>query len=152
MECQNAFAEKLKEKNLSLEIQAENPDLTLLADRASLSSSVINNLVSNSIKFSFPGQKVSISASASNNEVIVRISDRGMGMNPELQKKIFSKTEKTTRVGTQQEKGTGFGMPIVKKFMELYGGSISVESRDIETFPDKSGSEFTLHFKKASAT
>ena len=57
--------------------------------------------------------------------------------------KIFDNSTSTTRVGTSGEKGTGFGMPLVKGFVDKFGAEIDVSSEENE------GTEFTLRFKQA---
>jgi signal transduction histidine kinase len=145
------FRDRLTEKQIYLEIENELPDgIGVLADPVSLSNHVFNNLVSNALKFSFPGSKIRIVARAEGDQVHVSIIDTGVGMSAEIAQAIFDPTRQTTRLGTAGEKGTGFGMPIVKSFMEKYGGSIQVESTSTEINPSKHGTTFHLFLKKAS--
>ncbi len=144
------FRDRLFEKQISLEIENELPDgIGVLADPVSLSNHVFNNLVSNALKFSFPGSKVRILAQAEGDQVHVLISDTGVGMSEEIAQAIFDPTRQTTRPGTAGEKGTGFGMPIVKSFVEKYGGRIQVESTSAEINPSAHGTTFHLYLKKA---
>ncbi len=144
------FRDRLFEKQICLEIENELPDnIGVLADPVSLSNHVFNNLVSNALKFSFPGSKVRIVARAEGDQVHVSISDTGVGMSEEIAQAIFDPTRQTTRPGTAGEKGTGFGMPIVKSFVEKYGGRIQVESTSAEINPSAHGTTFHLYLKKA---
>ncbi len=144
------FRDRLFEKQISLEIENELPDgIGVLADPVSLSNHVFNNLVSNALKFSFPGSKVRILAQAAGDQVHVSISDTGVGMCEEIAQAIFDPTRQTTRPGTAGEKGTGFGMPIVKSFVEKYGGRIQVESTSAEINPSAHGTTFHLYLQKA---
>ena len=77
-------------------------------------------------------------------EVALTITDSGIGIPPDLVANLFRFDVKTTRPGTLQEKGTGFGMPVVKKFVEYYGGRIEIESRTIEEFPNDHGTSITI--------
>jgi signal transduction histidine kinase len=147
-DCQEVFAAKLAAKELRLEISCPD-DVAVLADPVSLSNSVINNLVSNAIKFSFRGGVVEIVARRSADAVEVIVRDHGLGMSADLLGKIFSRSEKTSRAGTDKEKGTGFGMPIVKRYVELFGGSITAESVPREQ-SDHSGTTFRLRFQAAN--
>lgn len=144
-DCLEVFAAKLSAKEVRLEIECPD-DCVVLAEPLSLANSVINNLVSNAIKFSFRGGVVAIAVMRLSDRVEVAVSDAGLGMNAELVGKIFSRSEKTSRAGTDKEKGTGFGMPIVKRYMELFGGSISVESVPREE-SERSGTTFRLLFR-----
>jgi signal transduction histidine kinase len=144
------FRDRLHEKQISLEIENELPDgIGVLADPVSLSNHVFNNLVSNALKFSFPGSKVHIVARAEDDLVHVSITDTGVGMSEDIAQAIFDPTRQTTRLGTAGEKGTGFGMPIVKSFVEKYGGRIQVESISAEINPSEHGTTFHLYLKKA---
>lgn len=142
------FSDKLKEKQITLEVTCDL-NVVVLADPSSLATSVINNLISNAIKFSNKESKIMIQAAGVGSFVRVVIRDYGIGMRADLLSKVFSKTEQTSRPGTMQEKGTGFGMPIVKKYMELYGGQIQLQSRSIDESPNDSGTAAILDFKSA---
>ena len=90
---------------------------------------IIRNLVSNAIKFTVPGGKVTIEAQMGENKFVeIRIIDSGIGMSPELIEKLFKIDEKTSRPGTDGEASTGLGLLLCKEFIEKNGGKISVES------------------------
>ncbi len=88
-------------------------------------------------------------ARAEGDQVHVSISDTGVGMSEEIAQAIFDPTRQSARPGTAGEKGTGFGMPIVKSFVEKYGGRIQVESTSAEINPSAHGTTFHLYLKKA---
>ena len=69
-------------------------------------------------------------------------------MPDELQKVLFEVDQPTSREGTEGEKGTGFGMSIVKSYVEMFGGTLDVYSRDKERFPDQHGTTMTLRLKR----
>ena len=105
-------------------------DLTVYADKNMLQS-VLRNLVSNSVKFTRPGGKIDIVASANRNDQIeIAIQDNGIGMNGELVQKIFHLDEKTNRPGTEGETSTGLGLLLCKEFVEKNNGLIWVESEE----------------------
>ena len=52
-------------------------------------------------------------------------------------------------MGTDNEKGTGYGMPLVKKFIDAYGGTIKVKSNDIKHYPEAHGTTISLSLKSA---
>jgi len=91
--------------------------------------SVIRNLVSNAIKFTHLGGKVSVTADCKSDQfTVVKISDSGIGMTPELKNKLFLLNENTSRKGTEGEPSTGLGLMLCKEFIEKHGGKIWVES------------------------
>jgi signal transduction histidine kinase len=139
---QNRFDEK--EVILKTEIE---PSLTVYAERASLVNSVLNNLLSNAVKFSHPKGAVSVKAIKKGAGVEVTISDNGVGMPEELCSSLFCATKATTRTGTNGEEGTGFGMSLVKKFINYYGGTISVNSVEKSGSSTDHGTQITLHLK-----
>jgi signal transduction histidine kinase len=100
--------------------------------------------MTNAIKFSFPGGNIDITAKRNEGMVRLSIRDYGMGMEASLVEKVFSPGKQTTRVGTEGESGTGFGMPLVKKFITAYEGNIEVFSRDINDDNENHGTEIVL--------
>jgi len=100
--------------------------LRLMADRA-LFPQVIQNLVSNSIKFCNPGGHVVIFAPEGGGSVIA-VRDTGVGVRPDMVPNLFKPEIKTTTPGTAGEKGTGLGLPMCKEILEAHGGAIRVES------------------------
>ncbi|MBF0363619.1 MAG: HAMP domain-containing histidine kinase [Oligoflexia bacterium] len=146
------FEEKLKNKQLQIVYQncSNEEEVSVLTDKLSFSNEVINNLISNAIKFSFQNSTIHITSEIiHDDQVHIKISDNGIGMPENILNNIFDARTKTSRKGTLGEHGTGFGMPLVKNFIDLYKGQISVESKDIEQFPDNHGSIIHLYLKKA---
>jgi signal transduction histidine kinase len=90
---------------------------------------VLNNLISNAIKYSQPGTKVNISIFLSGNNVTVAVADHGPGI-PEIElEKLFKPFEKTSVKSTAGEKSTGLGLSIVRKLIIGHHGKIWVESK-----------------------
>jgi signal transduction histidine kinase len=102
--------------------------MNIFGDRFMIST-VLRNLISNAIKFSYPKGKISISAMQKGAEVNVKVSDNGIGMNREAIEKLFNFEENFSTPGTQNEMGTGLGMIICKEFMTKHNGKILVESK-----------------------
>lgn len=147
------FEQKLKEKNLSLESNITSPNLfKVMAEEISLSHNVINNILSNAIKFSPANSRIIINALelTNSNEIEISIQDFGIGMPKKLCESLFNLEHKTNRIGTAGEKGTGFGLPLVKSFVELYHGKVHVESYPQEEFPHSHGTVFKIILHKAS--
>ncbi len=91
---------------------------------------VIRNLISNAIKFSNPGQQVSIAAELNDKEAILSVSDNGIGMNETLINNLFRLDKNVRRPGTAKEQSSGLGMILCKEFIEKQGGRIWVESEE----------------------
>jgi signal transduction histidine kinase len=104
------------------------PDnLTLSIDKQVLKF-ILRNLVSNSIKFTENGS-VSILASQKNNHTEITIADTGVGMPPEKATSLFDQAgPASTSLGTNNEKGSGLGLMLVKEFIDQLGGTITVKS------------------------
>lgn len=142
------FSEKLEDKKLELEYVGET-DLFVLADEVSLSNQVLNNLISNAIKFSDKGSKIQVNSYVREDDVIIEVRDTGVGIPDDILDNLFDYHYKTSRPGTLGEKGTGFGMPLVKHFIEQYGGRLDVETKPIEKYTDEHGTVFKITLKRA---
>jgi signal transduction histidine kinase len=88
---------------------------------------VLLNLLSNALKFTSEGGRVEVSAAVSDGMVEIAVADTGVGIDPEDQQAVF---EEFRQVGTASKKaeGTGLGLALSRKFIELHGGRIWVES------------------------
>lgn len=116
-------------KNKGIEIAIDLPnDLKAFAD-GNMLQAIFRNLVSNAVKFTPKGGKVTLSAKATiDNSVEISIMDTGIGMNKNLIGALFSLDVKTSRNGTEGESSTGLGLLICKDFIEKHGGRIWAES------------------------
>lgn len=139
---------KIKEKEIIVNRKIDGANLLALAEPVTLLNSVIANLISNAIKFSLPQGVIEISLEEDSDYLKMQVEDHGIGMPETLIKKIFSPFHSTSRKGTSGEKGTGFGMPLAKSYMDQYGGEIKVESIDRQVDPDHSGTKIILIFRR----
>ncbi|HET9825806.1 MAG TPA: hybrid sensor histidine kinase/response regulator, partial [Chitinophagaceae bacterium] len=121
-----ATAALFENKNLVLErnIQPGLPDTT--GDRDKLIQ-VMVNLISNSVKFT-PKGKVTCKVARKKNEIVVSVSDTGIGIAPEDHAAVFEQFKQVGDTLTDKPKGTGLGLPICKEIVEHHGGRIWVES------------------------
>ncbi len=117
----------------------ESPDQPeILADTDEMEI-ILNNLVSNAVKYNRDGGEVHISTRAKNGSVVIKVEDTGIGMSEEDIGKLFNEFVRIKNEKTKNITGSGLGLSIVKKLVEEnYGGTIEVESE-----PDK-GSVFTV--------
>jgi PAS domain S-box-containing protein len=89
---------------------------------------VLNNLVSNALKFSEPGTAVTVQTSRVNGTVVVSVRDQGQGIPAEELNKLFKPFSKTSVRGTAGEKSTGLGLAICRKIVQGHHGRIWAES------------------------
>ncbi|MFK7932061.1 MAG: ATP-binding protein [Saprospiraceae bacterium] len=119
------FQHNADTKGITLDLQVDN-NLSVYADESALNT-ILRNLISNAIKFTPQGGKVSLSTITQDNQVFIQINDTGTGIAVDQLAKLFS-LEKNTEKGTDGEKGTGLGLTLVKELVELNNGSISIDS------------------------
>ncbi|MEE9097385.1 sensor histidine kinase [Pseudarthrobacter phenanthrenivorans] len=111
-----------------VELRAETPDqLEAHVDSARISQ-VLDNLVSNAIKYSPDGGEVVVSLAQEDGHVACHVSDTGMGMSPEDASEVFAKFFRTSSVRRTAIPGVGLGLPISKAIVEAHGGTIGVDS------------------------
>lgn len=143
------FDEKLKAKNITLITEViKSEDSLILGDKSILVNQVLANLMSNAIKFSYPDSKIAIRVEEIFDRIEFSIKDSGTGITKELLSEIFDPIKHTSHRGTQGEKGTGYGLPLVKAFTESMNGTIRVESLNVNDSPDTHGSLFTISFPR----
>lgn len=123
----DVLSESARKKRIGLTISVPG-ELEIRAD-IHMFDTIIRNLISNAIKFTISGGKVIVTANYNGDHyIVVKISDSGIGMAPELRNKLFQIDEKTSRPGTEGETSTGLGLLLCKEFIEKHGGKIWVES------------------------
>jgi signal transduction histidine kinase len=120
------------EVRLTSELPATLPTVRGDAERL---RQLVDNLISNAIKYSDSGGEVHVEARADDGHVVVRVRDTGPGIAPEHQAQIF---EKFGRVTGNDKPGTGLGLFLSRSFAEAHGGSLAVDSAPGE------GAIFTL--------
>ncbi len=130
-------------KNKEIRIEFDIPDnLKVFAD-INMLLTTLRNVVSNSLKFSKPEDKIIVSAQKTDNEVVFKVTDTGIGMNKKIRDNLFKMDVNTTRKGTGGEPSTGLGLLLCKEFVERHGGKIWAESVEGKgssfylSFPDK---------------
>jgi len=109
---------------ISLELA---PDVDLVDGDERRLRQVVFNLLSNAVKFTPTGGNIGVASSRVNGEVLVSVTDTGPGIAPEDHERIFEEFQQT-EVGLEQRDGTGLGLALSKRLVELHGGRIWVES------------------------
>jgi signal transduction histidine kinase len=90
---------------------------------------ILLNLLSNAVKFTPSGGRVTLTAAVADGAVIIAVRDTGVGIASEDQAAIFEEFRQVGRDNTRKHEGTGLGLTLAKKFVELHGGRIWVESQ-----------------------
>jgi signal transduction histidine kinase len=89
---------------------------------------IMLNLLSNAVKFTPDGGMVDVSARKENGQVEVAVRDTGIGIAPEDQAVVFEEFRQVGRDGTRKAEGTGLGLALTRRFVELHGGAIRLDS------------------------
>ena len=137
--------------SMSLKLQKYNviANLNLDAEKAMIEadelhfSNVLYNLIDNAIKYSPDVPEITISTLNRNNEVVIRVADKGIGMNRDQQTKIFEQFYRIPTGNLHDVKGFGLGLSYVNTIVKRLNGTISVKSEK------EKGSEFELKFHTA---
>ena len=124
--------------NINLDIRSE---AIIVADPGDMEI-IFNNLLSNAVKYNRIGGKAEITIDSSDTEAIIIFTDTGIGIMSEDIENLFTEFVRIKNEKTKNISGSGLGLSIVKKVIELYNGTIKVEST-----PD-SGSKFTVRLPK----
>lgn len=125
VELNKVIAQK---KNISIHFNHADHLPEILLDKGKIEQ-VLNNLISNAVKFSPPGKDVTVSIYKSDSDLTVAIADQGQGIPEAEQEKLFKPFQKTSVRSTAGEKSTGLGLTIVRNLILGHKGNIWVESK-----------------------
>jgi signal transduction histidine kinase len=114
---------------------------TVLGDETQLTS-MFSNLVENAIKYTPPGGRVDVIGESDENEVVVHISDTGIGIQEQSLSRIFERFYRVDKARSKETGGTGLGLSIVRHVAQNHGGRVTVESTLGE------GSTFTVYLPR----
>ncbi|MFO7668964.1 MAG: tetratricopeptide repeat-containing sensor histidine kinase [Bacteroidales bacterium] len=126
-ECVRQLKANLDHKKVTCQVNIER-QCVVFADKAMIHT-VFRNLIINAIKFSFPGGRIWISSKLTPEGCSISVTDEGIGIQPEIQEKLFNPKEGISSPGTTGESGSGLGLIICYEFLEKNNGTISVESQ-----------------------
>ncbi|HVD66824.1 MAG TPA: PAS domain S-box protein [Gaiellaceae bacterium] len=119
-----------EEKDITLTL-ATSPLPLLAGDRARLAQ-LLDNLVSNAIKFTPEGGRVDVRASSARGNAVLEVRDTGMGISADEQEQVFERFFRTSRATEQAIQGTGLGLAISKAIVHAHGGQITLASNEGE--------------------
>jgi two-component system phosphate regulon sensor histidine kinase PhoR len=128
-----------RQQTLSMEVE---PDLAAIGNDTLLGQAVVN-LLDNAIKYSPPGEPIILAARRMGPEVVVEVTDRGPGIEPQHIPRLFERFYRTDKARSRDQGGTGLGLSIVKHVAQTLGGQVTVESEVGR------GSTFRIHLVAA---
>ncbi len=117
------------EKQQELILKGADRPVPINANKENINR-VINNFITNAIKFSKPGDKVEVSLVATVNTAIISVADNGIGIPDKMKPHVFDEFSEAKRRGTQGEQSFGLGLSISKKIIEDSGGRVWFESKE----------------------
>ncbi len=122
----NLLSIRAREK--SIDITDKVVDHLVVWGDVNMTNTIIRNLLSNALKYSYPGGRVTLNSRKLNAMVEISIADDGTGIPEEDQEKLFRVDSLYTTLGTNDEKGSGLGLLLCKEFVKKQGGDIAFES------------------------
>ena len=120
--------ERASRHGINLEFQADPRIGEIVADERKVKQ-VLLNLLSNAVKFTPAGGRVAVSVARANGSVEIAVSDTGIGIAPEDQEAIFEEFRQVGSDYARKREGTGLGLALARRFVELHGGRIWVKSQ-----------------------
>jgi len=127
---QNAMTlvrERAQVHGIALELRVDEKLGQIRADERKVKQIVLN-LLSNAVKFTPDGGRVELDAHANDAAVEISVKDTGAGISPEDQASLFEEFRQVGHHRASKEEGTGLGLALTRRFVELHGGKIRVES------------------------
>ena len=134
---------QIASNGLDLEVQVPSEPISLQADPKVLHR-VLTNLVSNAIKFTEEG-RIYVAVEGEGTEAVLRVSDTGIGISDDFLDQIFDEFRQESEGLTRAHEGSGLGLTITQRLVEMMGGTIKAESTKGE------GSTFTVRFPRESS-
>ncbi|MFP4363865.1 MAG: ATP-binding protein [Spirochaetia bacterium] len=131
-------------QNISLYVNIEE-DLKVMINPL-LFEQALANILDNAMKYSDPGEEVTIKAYSDAEAVVFSIADNGYGIPPKASERIFERFYRVDKSRSRNLGGTGLGLAIVKHVVKLHSGTVSVESAE------GAGSTFTIRIPKTPAS
>ena len=144
-ESASILKSKFDSKKIKLSIDNRARDAKVKVDRNWFVVSILNNLLSNACKYSYPDSVVQLRLSKAEHDLVITVKDHGVGMLPKQLNNLNVLTVAQSIPGTGGEKGSGMGIPLVKRWVSSFGGQISIDSIH-ESLGDDHGTEIRLSF------
>jgi len=135
-------SQRAEERGIALSVELP-PDLPFVLGKRGPLEQVFINLITNALQYSDSGTAVAIRAHTEQDHVLVEVSDRGIGIEPEHHERIFERFYRVDRDRSRAAGGTGLGLSIVKHIVQQCGGSVGLQSERGH------GSTFTVRLLRA---
>ena len=144
--CAEAAADTAERRGHTLVVRPASGPVVVEADAVRLEQ-VLSNLLSNAMKYSPDGGTVTLTVGTEGGWAVVRLSDAGVGMPPEVMRGVFELFTQADHSLDRAEGGLGLGLPLVRSLVEGHGGTVSAASEG-----EGRGSVFTIRLPLAGAT
>jgi signal transduction histidine kinase len=142
LESVESVAPKVAENGLSLHVDSDKEPLLIQGDRARLQQ-VLWNLLSNALKFTPTGGRITVTIRSDEKTATVAVQDSGIGIPAAFQSKVFEPFQQVRLKSTPQIGGLGLGLAIVHQIIGLHGGTVTLESEG-----EGKGSTFTVQLPR----
>ncbi len=140
-----ATAPLLEQQKHRLELDVPPEGLLVEADEVRLTQ-VVSNLLTNAARYTPPGGRVEVTTARDGDEVVLRVRDNGVGIDPVLLPQVFEMFVQGERSPDRQQGGLGLGLSLVRTLTTLHGGTVSARSDGLGR-----GSEFTVRLPASSS-
>ena len=135
---------QIDKKNITFETMIDEHLSSIEADQKKFKQ-IMYNLLSNAVKFTPEGGRITVKSELADEFVRISVSDTGIGIKPEDQERVFAEFRQIDSKTSRAYEGTGLGLPLTRKFVEMHGGKLWVESE----FGKGSTFTFTIPLKPA---
>jgi signal transduction histidine kinase len=140
----DALKASAEAKTIDVELAVEPGEPLVSADPIKLSR-IMNNLLSNALKFTPAGGQIKVTVGPEPSGAYIRVADTGLGIPAGALPRLFEKFHQIHGRGTAGERGSGLGLAIVRQLVDLHGGAIEVASEE------QRGSTFSVHLPASAA-
>jgi len=144
-ECRRNLMPLALDQQIDLRVAAERGLPAVLVDRGHIER-VVANLVGNALKFSQPGGQVTVRVGADEHDVVLTVTDTGIGIPAEEQGQVFSRFYRSSLSIAEEIQGAGLGLALVQTVVEWHGGTVQVESVEAQ------GTTVTVRLPQAADT
>lgn len=135
----------VRERNHQLSVVLKTEPLWVEVDSTRIEQ-VFQNLLHNAVKYTEPGGRIEFSAVAEDSEAVIAVKDTGTGLAPELLPYVFDLFTQGTRTLDRSQGGLGIGLTLVRRIVEMHGGSVSASSQGVGR-----GSIFSIRLPRSAA-
>lgn len=146
-DCIKSIGIQIESKQGQLKLNLAAHRFMVIGDKTHLTNAVCN-LIDNAVKYSNEKPEVTVQTSDSGGYLVVVVSDKGIGIEKEYQKKVFDKFFRVPTGDVHDVKGFGLGLAYIKKIIELHGGTIELQSEKAKGLPaealEKAGTTFKI--------